>query len=93
MTLIRREDICKKCGHSFHEHGWNIDVDSSKLSDHTDCKAFVGWWCDKCKAIKKAIRVEQTEEAVSWRTKMTCLECGGPVFASQCECGNFEVSQ
>jgi len=87
---IQREDICARCGHTFHEHGWNIPVEESELDDHTDCKAMIGWYCGKCKTLLKTISFTITKVGITGEFKKSCPTCGDEVFASQCECFNFE---
>jgi len=94
MSKVQRDEICTKCGHSFHEHGWNIPVEESELGDHCDCKAMVGWYCPKCRHIHKkvVIHVEQLKDGICPETKaeIFCSVCGHEAYASQCECFNFK---
>ena len=91
--LIPIDAICAKCGHTFHEHGWNIPVEQSELDDHTDCKAMVGWYCHTCKTLLKAAKVYIVKDGIIGEYKWTCPNCGDIVYNSQCECFNFELKR
>jgi hypothetical protein len=94
MSKVQRDEICTKCGHTFHEHGWNIPVEESELGDHCDCKAMVGWYCPTCKKLLKSVEVHvfHIKDGICPETKATihCPECEEEVFDSQCVCFNFK---
>jgi len=94
MSKVQVDEICKTCGHPFHDHGWHVPIEESELGDHCDCKAMVGWYCPTCKKVMKNIfiDVEHIKDGIcpETKTRTRCQECGCQVFDSQCVCFNFK---